>query len=156
MGNEFAQTSEWDCKTELNWFLLDFDCHKMMQQCVKDLNYLYRTEPALYELQFDPKGFEWIDLGHSQESIVVYKRKGKNKKDSVLVILNLTPVVRNDWKMQLIGKQSYKEIFNSDYKKYWGTGDVFNPDIPCRLLNKKNNIYEINVHLPALGAIILR
>jgi 1,4-alpha-glucan branching enzyme len=155
MGNEFAQSTEWNYKTELNWSLLNFDCHKMMQQCVKDLNHLYKTQPALHQLQFNPAGFEWIDLSHRQESVIAYRRKGKGKNENILIILNMTPVVRKDWKLQVAGKQQYKEIFNSNNSKYWGTGDVFNPSIIPKLLNKKNNIYEINIHLPALGSIIL-
>ncbi|MCX6313767.1 MAG: alpha amylase C-terminal domain-containing protein, partial [Sphingobacteriales bacterium] len=156
MGNEFAQTTEWNYKTELSWDLLNFDCHKMMQQCVKDLNQLYRSEPALHELQFDIGGFEWVDLNHRAESVIVYKRKGKKKKDDLLVILNMTPVVRRDWKIRVQGKKAWKELFNSDDLRYWGTGTVFNPDITCTPVDNKNQIFEINVHIPALGSIVLK
>ena len=156
MGNEFAQTTEWNYKSELSWELLEFDCHKMMQECVKDLNHLYRNEPALHELQFDNSGFEWVDLNHRNESIMVYRRKGKKKKDDVLIILNMTPVVHNNWKLYAYGKAEWKELFNSDEKKYWGTGDVFNPEIACTLVDKKTGQYEINLHLPALAAVVLR
>jgi 1,4-alpha-glucan branching enzyme len=156
MGNEFAQTTEWNYKSELSWELLQFDCHKMMQECVKDLNYLYKNEPALHELQFDSSGFEWIDLNHRQESVMVYRRKGKKKKDDVLIILNNTPVVRTNWKINVHGKSEWKEIFNSDSKKYWGTGDTYNPEIGLHLVDKKTELYEINVHLPALAAVILK
>ena len=156
MGNEFAQTTEWNYKSELSWELLQFDCHKMMQECVKDLNHLYRNEPALHELQFDNSGFEWVDLNHRNESIMVYRRKGKKKKDDVLIILNMTPVVHNNWKLYAYGKAEWKELFNSDKKKYWGTGDVFNPEIACTLVDKKTGQYEINLHLPALAAVVLK
>jgi 1,4-alpha-glucan branching enzyme len=156
MGNEFAQTTEWNYKSELSWELLQFDCHKMMKECVKDLCHLYKDEKALHELQFDSEGFEWVDLDHRQESVIVYRRKGKKKKDDVLIILNMTPVVRNNWKINVYGKAEWKEIFNSDSKKYWGTGDVHNPDIGLHLVDKKTGLYEINVHLPALAAIILK
>jgi 1,4-alpha-glucan branching enzyme len=156
MGNEFGQTSEWNYKAELDWELLQFEPHRMMKECVKDLCHLYRDEPALYELQFDPSGFEWIDLNHRQESVMVYRRKGKKKKDDVLIILNNTPVVRNNWKINVYGKPEWKEIFNSDSKKYWGTGDTYNPEIGVHLVDKKTGLYEINVQLPALGAVILK
>ncbi|HMI78398.1 MAG TPA: 1,4-alpha-glucan branching protein GlgB [Ferruginibacter sp.] len=156
MGNEFAQTTEWNYKTELAWELLQFDPHKKMQECVKELNNLYRSQPALYELQFDPKGFEWIDLDKRQESVVAYLRKGKNRKDDILVILNLTPIVRRDWKVKVKGKSAWKAVFNSDSAEYWGTGDVFNPSPKLKLVDKKKLIYEINLHLPALGAVILQ
>ncbi|HRI25655.1 MAG TPA: 1,4-alpha-glucan branching protein GlgB [Ferruginibacter sp.] len=156
MGNEFAQTSEWNYKTELDWPLLQFDCHKLMQECVKDLNLLYQECPALHKLQFDPKGFEWVDLNHRQESVVAYMRKAKNRKDDILVVLNMTPVVRHDWKFRVKGKAAWKEIFNSDSKGYWGTGKVYNPSPKVKLVDKKAGIYEINLHLPALGGVIFR
>ena len=156
MGNEFAQTTEWNYKTELSWELLQFDCHKMMQECVKDLNHLYANEPALHELQFDMAGFEWVDLRHRAESVIVYRRKGKKAKDDMLIVLNMTPVVRQNWKIQVSGKSVWKEVFNSDSTKYWGTGNVFNPSPGVKLVDKKNRIFEINLHIPALGAVIFR
>ncbi|MFZ1453635.1 MAG: 1,4-alpha-glucan branching protein GlgB [Ferruginibacter sp.] len=156
MGNEFAQTTEWNYKSELDWELLQFDCHRQMQDCVRDLNGLYKNEPALHELQYNTKGFEWIDLSHRSESVVAYMRKGKNKKNDMLIILNLTPVVRRDWKLKVKGKAAWSEVFNSDLLQYWGTGKVFNPSPQVTLVDKKKGIYEINVHLPALGGVIFR
>ncbi len=156
MGNEFAATSEWNYTTELQWDLLQYDAHRAMADYVRDLNALLRSEPALYQRQFRTDGFEWIDLNHRSESVVVYKRKGKHEEDDLLVILNLTPVVRTDWKITVSGKKKWKEVFNSDDKKYWGTGDIFNPSVPCSAVDKKHKKYEINIHLPALGAIVLK
>ena len=156
MGNEFGQTTEWNYKSELDWELLQFDSHRQLQHCVKDLNHLYKNELALYELQFEYDGFEWIDLDHRDESVVCYRRKGKLEKNDILIILNMTPVVRRDWKVYAKGKSKWKEIFNSDDKKYWGTGDAFNPSVTATLVDENNNTYEINVHLPALGAVILK
>ncbi len=156
MGNEFGQTNEWNYKTELSWELLKFDCHAQLQQCVKDLNILYKTLPALHQLQFNQKGFEWVDLNHRDESVIAYLRKCKYKKDSVLVILNMTPVIRKNWKIRIKGKAVWKEIFNSNDKKYFGTGDVFNPKISAKLIDKKKGVYEINVHIPALGGVLLQ
>jgi 1,4-alpha-glucan branching enzyme len=156
MGNEFGQTSEWNYKTELSWELLQFDCHSRLQDCVRALNGLYRNEPALHQLQFDPGGFEWVDLNHRSESVIVYRRKGKKKADDLLIVLNMTPVVRRDWKIQVAGKDAWTEIFNSDNEAYWGTGKVFNPQPECRLVDKKTKLYEINIHLPPLGAVLFR
>ena len=156
MGNEFGATTEWNYKSELPWYLLQFDSHKMLKNYVRDLNKLLRNEPALYERQFSEEGFQWIDLEHRSESVVVYKRKGKDPDEDLLVILNLTPVVRMNFKVYTSGKKHWKEIFNSDNKKYWGTGDVFNPDVQCELVDKKDKMYEINVHLPPLGAVVLK
>ena len=156
MGNEFAATTEWNYKSELPWELLQHDAHRMMKDCVRDLCLLLRNEPAMYEKQFKMEGFEWIDMDHRAESVIVYRRKGINPDDDLLVILNMTPVVRRDWKVYAHGKTAWKEIFNSDAKKYWGTGDVFNPEPGVKLVDKNSNRFEINVHLPALGAIVLK
>ncbi len=156
MGNEFAQTTEWNYKSELDWQLLEYDCHKMMQNCVKDLNKLYRDLPALHERQFEVGGFEWVDLNHRQEGVMVYKRCGNNPEDDVLIILNVTPVVRRDWKLRVYGKSEWKEVFNSNDKKYWGTGDVFNPNPEIKIIEKNTELYEINLHLPALSSIVMR
>jgi 1,4-alpha-glucan branching enzyme len=71
-------------------------------------------------------------------------------------LLNMNPVVKRDWKVYASGKTKWAEIFNSDKKEYHGTGDVFNPEIACTLVDKKEKRYEINVHLPALGAVVLK
>ncbi|HRP54970.1 1,4-alpha-glucan branching protein GlgB [Agriterribacter sp.] len=156
MGDEFGQTSEWNYKSELDWYLLQHDSHRLLKDCVGDLNRLLRSEPALYENQFNIYGFEWIDLNHRPESVIVYRRKGKKPIDDVLVVLNLTPVARRNWKIQVKGKQEWKEIFNSDAKKYWGTGDVFNPHVETVEIDKKNRVLELNVHLPPLAAVVFK
>ncbi len=156
MGDEFGATNEWNYKSELQWDLLQFEPHSGLKACVSDLNKLLRDEPALYENQFTVYGFEWIDLNHRAESVIVYRRKGEKPKNDLLIILNLTPEVRRDWKVYANGKSEWTEIFNSDAKKYWGTGNVFNPEILTTLVDKKEKRYEINLHLPPLGVIVLK
>jgi 1,4-alpha-glucan branching enzyme len=156
MGNEFGANTEWNYKSELPWFLLKYESHRGLKDCVRDLNFLLRNEPALYENQFNAYGFEWIDLSHRPECVIVYRRKGKDPANDLLVILNLTPMVRRDWKLYANGKESWKEVFNTDLAKYGGTGDVYNPEILTSLVDKKENRYEINIHLPPLGCIVLK
>ncbi|MEO7924556.1 MAG: 1,4-alpha-glucan branching protein GlgB [Chitinophagaceae bacterium] len=156
MGNEFGQTTEWNYKSELDWGLLQFDPHRLLKDCVTDLNKLLKNEPALYEEQFSPAGFEWVDLGHRAESVIAFKRKGKKRSDDLLIILNMTPVVRMDWVLELSGKPYQQEIFNSDRAIYWGTGDVYNPELRCVLLDMGQKKYRLEVNLPALGVIILK
>ncbi|MGN6439031.1 MAG: 1,4-alpha-glucan branching protein GlgB [Agriterribacter sp.] len=156
MGDEFGQTNEWNYKSELDWHLLQYDAHKLLKKCVSDLNALLRSEPALYENQFNIYGFEWVDLNHRAESVIVYRRKGKDPANDVLVVLNMTPVVHRDWKLKVYNKSLWKEIFNSDSKVYWGTGDVYNPDIQSETLDAAEKLYELTIHLPPLGAIVLR
>ena len=156
MGNEFASTTEWNYKSELPWHLLAHPSHGGMKYCVQKLNELYTSHPALYELQFEPAGFEWIDLQHRSESVMAFKRKGKNPAGDIVVIINATPVVRNDWKISVQGKEEWHEIFNSDHPDFWGTGVVYNPAIPCVCVDAQNKWYELTLQLPALSAVVLQ
>ncbi len=156
MGDEFGQTSEWNYKSELDWFLLKYDGHRLLKDCIADLNKILVAEPALYQNQFNIYGIEWVDLNHRGESVISYKRKGKKKTDDLLIVLNLTPVVRNDWEIYVQNKIFTKEIFNSDETKYWGTGNVFNPDIRSELVDKNEKVYKLTINLPPLAAIILK
>ncbi|MEP6952201.1 MAG: 1,4-alpha-glucan branching protein GlgB [Ginsengibacter sp.] len=156
MGNEFAQTTEWNFSTELDWHLLEHEPHQKMQDFVSELNRLYTSQPALYEYQFDKKGFEWVDLDHRNESVIVYLRKGKKSKEDVLMVFNMTPVKRENWKIQICGKKDWEIIFNSDEKKFWGSGEVDGHAVTTIPVDKKNKLYEINLRLPSLGAIVLK
>ena len=88
--------------------------------------------------------------------MVSYRRKGLKPEEDLVILLNMTPVVRGNWKLQLTGKDSWEEVFNSDDKKYWGSGEVFNPAPETVVVDKKEKRVEINVHLPALGAVVLK
>jgi 1,4-alpha-glucan branching enzyme len=156
MGNEFGQTSEWNYKSELEWNLLNHDKHRLLKDCVTDLNKLLREQPALYENQFNIYGFEWVDLNHREESVIVYRRKGKTKEEDLLVILNMTPVIRQDWQIYIREKTYAKEIFNSDLKNYWGTGNVYNPDIRSELVDEEQKIYRLTLNLPPLAGLVLK
>lgn len=156
MGGEFAQTNEWDFRTELSWGLLQHDCHRDLRYCVAQLNRLLRSEPALYINQFHPDGFEWVDLNHRSESILVFKRKGKRAADELLVILNMTPVVRMDWVVEYTGKPYEQEIFNSDAKSFWGSGQVHNDEIRHEWVDQESNRGRVFVNLPALAGVVLK
>ncbi len=88
--------------------------------------------------------------------MITFKRKGKKPEDDLLIILNMTPVVRNDWQIEVRGKPYSEEIFNSDSTIYGGTGDVYNPSIKCDMLDKSQQKHLVQVNLPALGGIILK
>ena len=156
MGDEFGQTTEWNYKSELDWHLLQYDAHHKLKDCLTDLNKLLQNEPALYENQFSIYGFEWVDLNHRAETVLSYRRKGKNSEDDLLIILNLTPVVRNDWEVYVSIKQFTKEIFNSDDKKYWGSGDVYNPTVRSELIDEEQKLYKLLLNLPPLGALVIK
>jgi 1,4-alpha-glucan branching enzyme len=156
MGNEFGQTTEWNYKTELSWPLLQHEPHRGLKDCVTALNRLLKEQPALYQNQFDPSGFEWVDLNHRDESVVVFRRKGRKKSDDLLIILNMTPVVRQDWEIIVSDKMFNEEIFNSDMTIYWGTGNVYNPEIRSEIVDKTQKLSRVRVNLPALAGIILK
>ena len=152
-GAEFGQTSEWDFDGSLDWHLLEYGVHKGAQNLVKDLNKLYKKEPALHEKQFSPEGFEWIDHGDHENSVMSYIRKGENEKDNIIVILNLTPVPRENYRIGLPKSGTLKPIFNSDETKYNGTGNFTNKKLTSeeKVWNNRNNSIELN--LPPLGMI---
>ena len=156
MGCEFAQTTEWNYKSELDWELLQYDAHNCMQECVRTLNHLYKDLPALHEMQFEHKGFEWVDTSKRQDGILIYSRKGKTRADDVLVILNMTVNSHRDWTLQIKGKTAWSEVFNSDDTKYWGSGNYMNQNIICKPVDKKPKLCEIKFDIPALGAMIFR
>ncbi len=123
MGGEFGQTSEWNFQQSLDWHLLDYGVHSGVQQLVKDLNAFYKKYPALYEKQFSPEGFQWIDYGDHENSVLTYIRKGHDEKNDIYVALNLTPVARENYRIGIPKKSGVvKELLNSDAKKYGGSG----------------------------------
>lgn len=156
MGNEFGQTDEWNYTTALRWDLLQYDCHIGMKACVRALAHLLKDEPALHEKQFEVDGFEWLDLNHRQESVISYKRKSAKPEQELIIVLNMTPVERKDWKIQVPDDKKWKEIFNSDQHIYWGTGDYLNNTIIVPIKSETNSSLEIAVHLPPLGGIVLK
>ncbi len=156
MGNEFGQTTEWNYRAELDWPLLEHKYHKGVQMCVRDLNRILKASPALVCNQFDPAGFEWVDLNHRAESVIVYRRIGNKKTEDLLIILNLTPIPRWDWEIEVKDKLYTKEVFNSDAKHYGGSGDVFNPKVRRKIVNRNEKNYKLIVNLPPLGGIILK
>jgi 1,4-alpha-glucan branching enzyme len=127
-----------------------------MKYCVQTLNALYRAHPALYELQYEEGGFEWVELNQRQEGIIAFKRKGKDSEQAILVVFNMTPVPRHQFPIRVQGKTIWKEIFNSDDHAFWGSGDVKNQNIQCGSVDGANQLQEIHLELPPLAAIVLK
>ena len=94
MGGDFGQWNEWNYEESLQWHLLQWSSHQGLQKCVADLNRLYRREPALHQVDFDPPGFEWIDCHNFNDSVLIYMRRAKNPDDFLVVACNFTPVPR--------------------------------------------------------------
>ena len=129
MGGEFAQTTEWNFEQGLQWWLLDYEYHKGIKRLSADLNKLYRDTPALYEQQFSPEGFQWIDHGDHKNSVVVYLRKGLKKSKNILVVCNLTPVVHESYKVGVPDSKKWQEVLNTDATQYGGSGRLNEGDL---------------------------
>ena len=155
-GGEFGQTSEWNFETSLDWHLLEYDVHKGVKALIKDLNKLYKSEPALHELQFVPAGFEWIDHGDHENSVMTYIRKGKNEDNNVIVVLNLTPIPRENYRIGLPKAGELKEIFNSDSKKYAGSNNFKNTKIVSQNMHWNHKENSVELDLPPLSMIALK
>jgi 1,4-alpha-glucan branching enzyme len=156
MGNEFGDTSEWNFTQSLDWHLLQYPGHKGMQETVKALNFLYRKEPALYHFNFSHEGFEWLDADNTNESVYVFMRKGPKAKDTLVIAINLTPVVREDYRIGVPFKNKWKEIFNTDDIVYYGSGINNRGDIIPNKEGYNNQDYSINITLPPLAVTIFK
>ncbi len=150
MGCEFGQWKEWNFDESLDWGLLRYDeTHGGLQRCVSDLNLIYRNERALHELDFDWRGFEWINCQDWEESLLSFARKAENPSDHIVVVANFTPVPRR----KLIGTPApvdYREIFCSDAPVYGGSG-VGNGLVKIRRIPSDNRRQSIEVLIPPLG-----
>jgi len=124
MGGEFAQTTEWNFEQGLQWWLLDYEYHKGIKRLSADLNELYRDTPALYEQQFSPEGFEWVDHGDHENCVVAYLRKGLKKSKDILVVCNLAPVLHESYKIGVPGGKKWQEVLNTDASKYGGSNKL--------------------------------
>jgi len=154
MGCEFAQGDEWNQDRSLDWYVLDFELHRGVQRLVGDLNNLYCNNPALYQYDFDAKGFEWIDCHDAAQSVLSYMRHSDD--GSMLVILNFTPVVRKHYRIGVKDPGYYQEVFNSDSELYGG-GNVGNDggldSKPVEWMGHKDSI---EVTLPPLSAVVFK
>ncbi|MEC5143788.1 1,4-alpha-glucan branching protein GlgB [Chitinophaga sp. 212800010-3] len=156
MGDEFGQTSEWNYKTELDWHLMQYPTHQGMKSFVKDVNQLYFNSSALYDLQFDPAGFEWITVNDYDNCVLAYLRKGKAVDDMLLIVLNMTPVVRENYLVGLPVSGEWEEVLNSDAPKYYGSG-VLNTGVIKTIKQIYNGRdHTLSLRLPPLAATILK
>jgi 1,4-alpha-glucan branching enzyme len=155
-GCEFGQTSEWNFQASIDWHLLEYGVHKGAQDLVKDLNKIYKKESALHEKQFSSEGFEWIDHGDHENSVITFIRKGEDEKDNVVVVLNLTPAPREKYRIGLPKQGTLKEIFNSDASKYNGTGNFKNTKLSSNKKTWNHRAHSIALNLPPLGMLAFK
>jgi len=153
MGGEFGQSEEWNFLKSLDWHLLNYDSHKGINLLVQDLNKVYRAEPALFDKQFSPEGFDWLDTSDTNNCVVYYRRKGLNEE--VMVLLNLTPLPQKNYRIGVPKDKQYVEILNSDDSKYWGAGNT-NESLKTEKINAHGFEQSIVLTLPPLGAVIIK
>ncbi len=156
MGSEFGQGDEWNYQHSLDWHVLEYPNHHGIKETVKALNHLYREQPALYEKAFDPAGFEWVDGGNSNDSILIYVRKGFEPANDLVIVLNLTPTTHHGYRVGVPSKGKWTEIFNSDAEKFWGSG--VNNNEPANSDNVKwhGRDNSISISVPPLGATVFK
>ena len=155
-GAEIGQYDEWDFQGSIDWHLLQYEPHKGVQELLKDLNALYKNEPALYEKQFSSEGFEWIDYNDHENSVLVYIRKGNEPKDNLVIACNMTPVPKENYKVGVSVKGKLKEVFNSDLKKYFGSGEYKNSVKTTKEKPWHFRDHSIEIDIPPLGMVAFK
>jgi len=157
MGDEFGQEREWDHDISLDWHLLQNYKNKRLQKWVQDLNHIYKSEPALYELDFDDKGYKWIDFNDAQNSVISFLRRDRTAGEMLAVVCNFTPVPRHNYRVGLPRGGFWKEVLNSDAKEYGGSGhgnmggvEAFSDSIYGRY------DFSLSITLPPLSLIVFK
>ena len=156
MGCEFGQFIEWREYEQLEWFLIDkFENHKKTQNYFKALNRFYKEHKALWELDYDPNGIEWIDADDRDNSIYSFIRKGRNEEDLLIFIYNFTPVVRYDFRVGVPYLKEYVEVFNTDAIEFGGSGQVMTETLVAEKIEMNNKPYSIKIKVPPMAATVI-
>ncbi|KPJ88708.1 MAG: glycogen branching protein [Spirochaetes bacterium DG_61] len=156
MGGEIGQWAEWNHETSLDWNLLQYPLHRGVQKWVRDLNELYKTSPVLHHYDFERNGFEWIDLHDREQSVLSFLRKDPSGKNMLLVTCNFTPVVRDNYRIGVSRKGSWKEVLNSNAKDYGGSGHGNLGGVTTSPTPYHGHDYSISVTIPPLGILFFR
>ncbi len=153
MGCEFGQGTQWDSDQPLDWYVLDYPHHKGIQTLLKDLNQIYKDNSVLFKHDFDHTGFEWVDCHDAEKSIISYRRKDEDQ--DLIIVLNFTPVVRDNYRIGVPEAGVYEEIFNSDSSLYDGSQVANNP-VKSEPIPWMNQQQSVNLRIPPLAGIILK
>jgi 1,4-alpha-glucan branching enzyme len=156
MGGEFGPWKEWNHDESLEWHVLQYPTHQGALKWVKDLNHFYRNEPALYELDFSMDGFEWIDYHDWDQSVISFIRKGKNTGDIILVVCNLTPVLRQNYKVGVPRGGFWREVLNSDAEIYGGSNCGNSGGVEAATIPAHGRDCSLNLTLPPLGVLFFK
>ncbi len=155
-GAEFGQWQEWSESKSLDWHLLQYEPHAKLKDMIRDLNRLYKSEPALYEIDFDPRGFEWIDFQDADNSIISFMRKTDRAEDTLIFVCNFTPVGRDAYRVGVPWHAFYREVFNSDAELYWGSNKGNWGGLHSDEQGFHGRPYSLNLVIPPLATIILK
>jgi len=156
MGGEFGQWREWDCNESLDWHLLEYADHRRLNDFVRDLNAVYRSEPALWQVDFTWEGFEWIDFHDSEQSIISFIRKGESPDERVVCVFNFTPTPREGYRIGVPGGGYYREILNSDAAVYGGADMGNAGGVEAEPIPWQGQSASLVLTLPPLGALFLK
>lgn len=156
MGNEVGQWHEWNHDESVQWHLLQYESHQGLQHLVEDLNRVYKAQPALFEVDFEGHGFEWVDSQSRDESVLAFMRKSKSGSDHVLVVLNFTPVPRTLHRVGVPEPGWYEEIFNSDSERYGGSNVGSSGGRTAEAIPWHGREWSIEVALPPLAAVMFK
>lgn len=156
MGQDFGQDHEWDESKELDWGLLADKEHSSLKYYVSQLLDIYRKYPALHEIDRDWAGFEWMNADDCERSIYSYVRKASSGKNNILVILNMTPIERKDYKVGVWKKKKYTLLLNSDEECFGGKGGKIPPALTAKDEEAEGKPYALTFDLPAYGAVVFR
>jgi 1,4-alpha-glucan branching enzyme len=156
MGQEFGQGTEWNADRSLDWHLLDTGWHKGVQTLIKDMNRLYRDEPALHQLDCDGAGFEWLESNDAEASVLAWLRKGRDGAPPVLVICNFTPTPREGYRLGLPAAGRWREILNTDAAIYGGSGIGNLGMIATEEVASHGRPFSARITVPPLGTLWFR
>jgi 1,4-alpha-glucan branching enzyme len=156
MGGEFAQRHEWQHDFSMDWHENNNPDHQGIQRLVKDLNHLYRSHPALYENNYSPDGFEWINADDTEHSVISWIRKSKGSQERLIFIANFSPVPLENYRIGVPEMGFYKELLNTD-DMYYGGSDVLNHmDLETAPIPENGRSHSLPITLPPLGLVILK
>ena len=155
MGQEFAQFTEWNYQKELDWMLLDYDMHKRMQQYVAELNKFYLKNPEFWEIDYSWDGFNWISNDDNTQSIIAFRRIDKSGNE-IITVCNFVPVARENYRIGVPKKGSYRRIFCSDSVNYGGTTDETAVSVKSEKVPMHGYDNSISISIPAMSVSFYR
>jgi len=157
MGAEFAQLNEWNHDQALDWALLENPSHKALSHFVTELNRLYRSERAFFEVDFKDTGFEWLDADNAEESIIAFLRKGKDPRNALLFVFNFSLVSRPSHQIGVPYPSAYQQVFSSNATEYGGFDRALaDTDVTAAEIPHAGQAFSIELPIPALSAIVLK